>query len=142
MSITDGHHKALLGDFGISKVDHEAFNSVQSSMQHGNVRWLPPEVLFGNAQPSWSVDMWSFGMLSMELLTEDKPFAHQALDGTVVVDIFLKRTPPRPTPEQLKIGSLSDEFWECIQKCWRAVPQERISAVKMVEELQGLQDRA
>jgi len=140
----DGHHNALLGDFGISKIDHDAFNTVHSSMQHGNVRWLPPEVLFGNAQPSWSVDMWSFGMLSIELFTEDKPFAHHALDGSVVVDIYLKRTPPRPTRDELKGGALglSDALWECIQKCWTSVPQERISAMKMVQELHALQDHA
>ena len=66
--------------------------------------------------------------------------------ASVVVDIYLKRTPPRPSGEALKGGTgalgLTDALWECIQRCWAFVPQERIDASRMVKELQALQEHA
>lgn len=139
--MVNDQQQAVLGDFGISRIDSDCF-SMTSSMSLGCTRWLAPEIMFpaegSKPQASWASDMWAFGMVALELFTESLPFAHLATDPAVVIDIHNGRHPDRPTTAQTMGPGLCDKVWSCVQRCWERSPSDRPLASDIVRELQSL----
>ncbi|TDL18694.1 kinase-like protein [Rickenella mellea] len=130
---------AVLGDFGLSRIDNNFFASMASTMQHGCTRWQAPELLFPPSgeipSTSWATDMWSFGMVVLELFTECLPFAKTAVDSAVIIDIYHGRKPDRPVDSEVKAPGLSDRVWACAEKCWAKSPSDRPRASVLVSQL-------
>ncbi|TDL18696.1 kinase-like protein [Rickenella mellea] len=131
--------EAVLGDFGLSKIDNDFFTSMASTMQHGCTRWQAPELLFPPPgeipSTSWATDMWSFGMVVLELFTECLPFAKTAVDSAVIIDIYHGRKPDRPVKSEVRGPGLSDRVWACVEKCWEKSPFDRPRASILVSQL-------
>ncbi|KAG9122675.1 hypothetical protein FRC07_000856, partial [Ceratobasidium sp. 392] len=123
--------EALLADFGLSKILAEedgAEVATTSLVSVGSSRWMAPE-LFEDAD-SYSIspasDVWSFGMLSLEVLTSQPPYRQCRIDGQVIAKIIGCVLPERPeqTDEMYERG-LSDKMWTLMQQCWSWDPSFR-----------------
>ncbi|TDL23370.1 kinase-like protein [Rickenella mellea] len=133
------NHSPVLCDFGLSWIE-SGFSALRpDTLQHGNTRWLAPELLFPadgqEPAPSLASDMYSFGMVVLELFTECPPFAKRATDGAVVMDIHYNRHPQRPEGDEVKGDGFSDHLWAFIEKCWERDPLRRPSASEFANHL-------
>ncbi|KAI5118348.1 hypothetical protein M0805_009151 [Coniferiporia weirii] len=133
--LIDGECRALLSDFGLSRLDSDYFHSLTSALEDGNVRWRAPELLFpradGRPLPTRKSDIWSFGMLMLELFTERAPFTNIACDAAVIIDLYHGKKPERPESDGPFVktrGGVNDRLWSIIEKCWADDPEDRPSA--------------
>lgn len=126
---------AVLGDFGISRIDDEHFKDMSSNILHGNARWQALELMMGENKASKESDLWAFGVLCMEVLTGNRPYHWYAADAAVIISVFNGERFQRPSEEQLGGLTLPDQLWSHIQSCWETEPSMRPSAEIMVRVL-------
>jgi son of sevenless-like protein len=88
-------------------------------------RWLAPEQITSAsvAAPSEKADIWSFGLLCLEVFTGKDPY-HGHSDF-VVPDLLYQGTPPEH-PGSTAVG-LSPKMWDLMQSCWQISPAQRPS---------------
>lgn len=68
-------------------------------------------------------------MTGLEMLSEKPPFASNATDPAVVMDLYHGRRPARPTAAALPNGvEISDAIWRCLEACWSANADARPNA--------------
>jgi serine/threonine protein kinase len=107
----DGRLTAKISDFGISKDTGAGGQS--SSMMVGTVEYMAPEQFspakFGiDGKVANNLDLWSFGIMVHELLTDSTPFGRRDGDTTV---------------EQIMAQILSTELPQDIERLPRALSQ-------------------
>lgn len=105
-----------------------------------NPRWMAPEILRGTGSASTHSDVWSYGMLCLEILSDEHPYSDKRHDIAVIREIDGGNHPKRP--EIATAHGLSDGMWTLLRKCWQQKPESRpsISEVRaQLLELQGLQ---
>lgn len=90
-----------------------------------DIRWMAPEVIQQRNNASMHSDVWSFGMLCLEILTGNIPYSHIRRDVAVLTEIENSRTPPRPEAEVSR--EVSDGMWSLLQRCWGKDPKARPS---------------
>lgn len=135
--------RAVLGDFGLSRLDSNYFSTLIPSLDYGNVRWQARELLFPDdgeePKPSCATDIWSFGMAALELLSEQKPF-DVAADGAVVIDIFHRRGPK--VERGYKIGvQMGDNMIRLLSECWDVEPSNRPTAEILKQKIGDISRR-
>jgi serine/threonine protein kinase len=94
------------------------------------IRWVAPEILWG--QPfTEAADVYSFGMVSWEVLTQEIPFKglNPVQIGVAVRE--QKRRPPLPEHGPHGLDQL-------LQACWHDQPEQRPSFVKVLGKVQAL----
>ena len=70
-------------------------------------------------------DVWSFGMLCLEIMTGQRPYAHRKKDTDVVQELIKYRLPPRPQGEEVLSRGLTDDLWLLMLSCWHLNPERR-----------------
>ncbi|KAB5590658.1 Rap guanine nucleotide exchange factor [Ceratobasidium theobromae] len=139
--------EALLADFGLSKIvaEEEGAAAAPTSLEKaGSSRWMAPELFQVDTSTSASVtcssDVWSFGMLCLEVLTGCPPFFPKLrVDAQVIATLIQGCLPERPEPlEQMHGRGLSDEMWEVMNRCWSRKPAERPEMRTLASEVQAL----
>lgn len=105
-----------------------------SSSNNGDspVRWQAPELVKpddddGPVHASTSTDVWSFGMICLEIMTSKKPYHHRIRDSNVISDLLSRRLPDRPNEEEVVKRGLSDQMWNLMLHCWNWEPLGRPS---------------
>ncbi|QRW00110.1 RasGEF domain protein [Ceratobasidium sp. AG-Ba] len=125
--------EALLADFGLSKIlaEEEGPGVASTSMRNaGSARWMAPELFEVADNQVYAVstasDIWSFGMLCLEVLTTQSPYRQCRVDGQVIAKILDRKLPDRPdnTDEIVQRG-LSDSMWRLMNQCWAWDPAAR-----------------
>ncbi|THV01324.1 kinase-like protein [Dendrothele bispora CBS 962.96] len=105
-------------------------------------RWMAPELMCpdsslshvegGNSDDDFELlklgttpmtDVYSFGMMMLEVCTGRVPFPHRKFYGGVIYDVVNGIRPPRP--DLSANPRLTDEIWEAIQSCWEHKPKHR-----------------
>ncbi|KII88779.1 hypothetical protein PLICRDRAFT_42015 [Plicaturopsis crispa FD-325 SS-3] len=119
--------RACLSDFGLSKVLEAAPPGTQSAAIGATAyRWLAPELIDLSGETTTPVstytDVWSFGMLCLEVMTGQAPFPNINRDITVAFELVRGRLPDRPN-----VKGLSDGLWDLMMHCWNKNPKERPS---------------
>jgi hypothetical protein len=79
-------------------------------------RWLAPERLTatGVSSPTFKADVWSFGLLCLEVFTDTDPYcAYQ--DFYLPVLLSQGKSPEHPGTAAV---GLSSKMWELMQSCW------------------------
>ncbi|KAG8958003.1 hypothetical protein FRC00_003202 [Tulasnella sp. 408] len=118
--------RALLADFGLSKaVDTGPTGFTTGNDARGTIRYSSPEVLLqGTAAESLSNDIWSWGCLTLEALTDMIPFSDIKAEPQLVLALALGRSPSETnialSPEWLK---------DLLADCWSRQPEARPTAV-------------
>jgi len=102
-------------DFGLSRFEDE--EAQQMTQDVGTPHWMAPE-LFECVEYDNKVDVYSFGMLMWEILTESSPF--KGMSGVQIAFAVSKKgeRPPFPSviPKSLK---------DFINQCWHQNPNQR-----------------
>ncbi|TMW56937.1 hypothetical protein Poli38472_002862 [Pythium oligandrum] len=146
--------QAKLADFGISRVStiareraesvatqpvaplsvvHEDNFLTESTSFAGTWRWNAPEILKdpANCHYSAATDMYSFGMVLWEILSDGAvPFGSVRFDFEVRNQVIAEFRPPI----RLSMGC-PDGFTQLIEQCWAQEPRDRPSADQVADEL-------
>ncbi|KAG1893441.1 kinase-like domain-containing protein [Suillus fuscotomentosus] len=121
---------ACVADFGLSLMYSEVISASQASWTStlkGNMRWMAPELLVeredgSQVRPSEQSDMYSFGGIMLQVLTNKAPYYHLTNDAAIVLCIAKSQTPSR-----FRYPELPENYWQLIEKCWSTDPQDRPS---------------
>jgi son of sevenless-like protein len=129
----DGH--ACLADFGCARVEEV---EATEALTYGNPRWLAPELMNQSyyVPTARSTDVWSFGMLCIEIFTDNLPFSHIQNETFVPIVIRDGSLPTRPEDNNTTKG-LTEPMWDLMNRCWRRDPESR---PKMPEIREAIQD--
>ncbi|KAG8704224.1 hypothetical protein FRC09_003686 [Ceratobasidium sp. 395] len=117
----------LLADFGLSRIVAEISTGLTTSSSRGSYRWMSPE-LFGGVEDQIQVfvttasDVWAFGCLCLEILTDLLPWASIKNDISVMQAILFQRRQPSllPFSESSIVGHI-------VRHCWAFHPEDRPS---------------
>ena len=119
-------------------IDDRCQAPVTEAITYGSLRWLAPElVVDSNYIPTTrATDVWSFGMLSIEIFTDNVPFSHVSNEAFIPLVI---RDGPLPTrSEHANTRGLSDTMWNLINQCWQRDPEYRPSMSEIRETIQNI----
>ncbi|KAF8496699.1 hypothetical protein F5888DRAFT_1832576 [Russula emetica] len=88
-------------------------------------RWLAPEQITpaSVAAPTEKADIWSFGLLCLEIFTGKDPY-HSHSD--LYVPVLLNQGSHPEHPGSTAVG-LSPKMWDLMQSCWQINPAQRPS---------------
>ena len=129
--LLDNNFNIKLIDFGLS-----SFMSEAPQGYVGTARWMAPEVLNGEKYSIYS-DIFSYGMILMELITEKIPY-YDVFNYDVVKDIIKKYVNKRiqRNEEILQMPQNGNKILTYIaSKCLEARPESRISLDKIIKYL-------
>lgn len=103
--------------------------------------------------PEPSSDIWSLGMLALELFSERAPYASWACDEAAVMELARGRVPAHPRDsgsspplgdrcetsgrEREFEGAVPEHIWQLSQRCWARDPVKRPSAREVKKGLRG-----
>lgn len=94
-------------------------------MSGGTPRWMSPELLypeefgFESDKVTKESDCYALGMVILEVLSDQIPFAH---DKNVVV---IRKVLEGERPERPNKAWFTDDLWETLNKCWSPLPMNR-----------------
>jgi len=146
--LVDRNGSPCLADFGLATVRHNGA-TLTSVLGGGSTRWMAPELFVDpnsedsdDDMPPLKVtrysDIWSFGMLILELLTGKIPFADKVLNPAVIYALMRGERPKRPLESEVIARGLNDELWKCLCRCWELSPEKRLQLDIIQEVLEKL----
>mmetsp|Transcript_504 Transcript_504/g.764 ORF Transcript_504/g.764 Transcript_504/m.764 type:complete len:553 (-) Transcript_504:189-1847(-) len=117
--LVDENYNVKVCDFGLSHAKSNVGKGVRGSYGScGTPLWMAPEVLL-NKPYDESVDVYSFGIVLWELLTEDDPFPE--IDTmNMMLDQVVKENHRPPIPD-----SCPTRLKQLIEACWQGEPSKR-----------------
>ncbi|TFK72558.1 ras GEF [Pluteus cervinus] len=127
---------ARLSEFGQSKLFEDCGQGV-TSVSGINPRWFAPEVVQQTEPLSTHADIWSFGMVCLEIISGQQPYSTISRDISVVRELDQGKTPERPGRHIMQQG-LTDELWSLMQKCWQKKPRLRPSMTQVRLKLSSI----
>ncbi|KIY63192.1 hypothetical protein CYLTODRAFT_382634 [Cylindrobasidium torrendii FP15055 ss-10] len=107
---------ARISDFGLSVFLEQCSQGM--SMSPPSPRWSAPELFTPKGAYSTSSDVWSFGMVMLELLTGRHPFHECSLDRAVMLEIDKGHIPERPAQFNAP-KEACDRLWTLMKDCWK-----------------------
>ena len=108
---------AKLCDFGTAR---ELTHSTTTE-QAGTYRWMSPEIMrSGTAKINKKCDLFSYGMILVELFAHEIPYAHLHDKIEVLLSVTKGERPPIPL-------TLPSYLHDLIKKCWKEEPHLRPS---------------
>ncbi|KAG8923071.1 hypothetical protein FRC02_011428 [Tulasnella sp. 418] len=133
--------KAQITDYGMPRL--EEISDAQASRplsSTGAVRWMAPELvnpgLIGHEtpQPTTATDTWSFGMVSYEVFSLARPYAHCSLDEEVIKEIERGFRHKR-TFAMAMTGRLTNAVWGLTNDCWSHNPLNRPTMLRVASSI-------
>ncbi len=94
----------------------------------GTIAWMAPELISGKQSVTKESDVFSFGVLLWELVTQKIPF--EKANSDLIKDWVLKSNVRETIPQ-----SCSKEFKELIESCWVTDPKKRPPMNEIVTRL-------
>ncbi|KIK39278.1 hypothetical protein CY34DRAFT_808484 [Suillus luteus UH-Slu-Lm8-n1] len=94
----------------------------------GNVRWMAPELLVleredgSSARPSEQSDIFSFGGIMLQVLTNKIPYYYLPNDAAIILAMHKLEKPSRS-----RYPVLPEIHWQFIEECWSTDPRDRPS---------------
>ena len=146
--LVDDSGHANITDFGLG----QDTLGVVSTPERWSMRWTAPEILLETGEPSMEADVFSFGMVMVEVcynptsvcppevdsllasrwnkaFTGEGPFSNLN-PAAAMIAIVRGDRPPRPTHP-----TFTDTLWELMNKCW---DRDRHGRPRMLEVLLAL----
>ncbi|KAF9781123.1 kinase-like domain-containing protein [Thelephora terrestris] len=142
--LIDQDHHACLVDFGLltlvsDPTDPTALDSIANDI--GNSWWMSPELLrpeefgFKDCQSTKESDCYALGMVILEVLNGQVPFAHSPGNVAIMEKDIRSRHPKRPEATWMWF---TDDLWGVLKQCWSSQPKDRPT----VETIFGCLERA
>ncbi|KAG2740308.1 hypothetical protein P692DRAFT_20911863, partial [Suillus brevipes Sb2] len=98
----------------------------------GAVRWAAPELLSGEESISVATtqsDMYSFGNIILQVLTENVPWCHLIRDFQISYQVVIEgKMHPRPND-----AYVTDQYWNFMTRCWSMTITDRPLAKEAVQ---------
>ncbi|RHZ78863.1 hypothetical protein Glove_155g14 [Diversispora epigaea] len=94
---------------------------------YGLIPYIPPEVLRGNQFTSEG-DIYSFGGIMYEIVTAQRPFADQAHDTYLMIDIC---NGVRSKVPDFMLNRIPEWYSDLMYRCWSDNPSERPTAAEL-----------
>jgi len=125
--LIDRYGHARLADFGLLTIVSDPTNYTASSSVAacGTTRWMSPELLdpdqfdLKDSRPTKQSDCYALGMVILEVLNGQAPFAHLK-DFIVMRKVVEGERPGRP------VGAwFTDDLWRMLNRCWETQPESR-----------------
>ena len=120
--------------FFVVLIDDRCQVPVTEAITYGSLRWMAPELVADSSYIpiTRATDVWSFGMLSLEIFTDNVPFSHVSNEAFIPLVIRVGSLPTRT--EHATTRGLSDAMWNLMNQCWQRDPQSRPS----MSEIHGI----
>ncbi|RHZ44159.1 hypothetical protein Glove_756g15 [Diversispora epigaea] len=93
----------------------------------GSIPYIPPEVLRGN-EFTKEGDIYSFGGIMYEIVTAQRPFADQAHDTYLMIDIC---NGVRPKVPDFMLNWIPEWYLNLMYRCWSDDPSKRPTAASL-----------
>ena len=121
--LISGNGDVKISDFGIS-VQITCDENQKTSIE-GTPCWMAPELIHGHFYDN-KADIWSVGILAIELAEEDPPYIHE--------DKYLamQHIANGPSPTLKQPGKWSKYFIDFIRRCVQKIPDERPTAQELL----------
>jgi len=142
-------NRAKIGDFGMARVADKASSTMTSNQ--GTPLWVAPEVIGGTGHYDNKCDVFSFGVIMWEMMSEKEPYHHIQNKQTVMVNVFNNPNfrPLIPSLEEVislhtdqvdkkSIPFVFEPFIVLMQECWSHDPSTRPTFDQVVERLHAM----
>ncbi|KAF8211722.1 hypothetical protein K438DRAFT_1807801 [Mycena galopus ATCC 62051] len=135
--LVDDRIHCLVSDFGQSEMKSEAYR-LSGTTPHGTLRWQAPELMLGSSDLTPEMDVYSYAMCCVEILSMGRlPWALQSDEA--VRDLVLKdNMRPNIPPSRFNTPALQ----ELLRVCWDREPTIRPPFSKIVKEAKQLRKAA
>ncbi|ELU38069.1 Pkinase domain-containing protein [Rhizoctonia solani AG-1 IA] len=141
----------LIAFDGTAKISLFSFSRALATLRFGTglaeqtgllmaFRWMSPELLLNNCQPTTESDMWAIGCVYYWILTDQVPYSNQRED---LAGIQSTRGQPPGTLADVYYGYgwITNGIWRSIGRCWSNDPLQRPSALEFCNMLKELERR-
>jgi len=127
----DGKPKAQLCDFGLAKIAENSPSGLTTSSfaGKGTPRYLSPELLCDVPLRCASSDVWAWGCLFLEIITNRIPY-----ETTHGIGVFLKILEKTPPADVTRL-QVTDGVRNILKGCWNAEPAERPTIDKCCSDI-------
>ncbi|KAG8919814.1 hypothetical protein FRC01_001081 [Tulasnella sp. 417] len=124
--LVNSQRRALLADFGLSRaLDAGPSGFTTGNDGRGTVRFSSPEILLEGVEgQSLASDIWSWGCLVLEVMTDKIPFPNIRLEPQLIAALMKGRTPC----DAETLARDLPQFSDLIVKCWNGEPNLRPKA--------------
>ncbi|XXG50736.1 hypothetical protein AAC387_Pa02g4679 [Persea americana] len=139
------NYEPMLGDFGLARTQHEGSDHSSDTRVVGTFGYLAPEYA-ESGKASTKTDVYSFGMVLLELITGrtpmDKTLNEESLVGWARPLLKEKKYPDLIDSRILDSHDVLQLFWmvRVAEKCLRQDPDKRLSMDKVVQALERIMD--
>src|SRR6185436_6199029 len=96
---------------------------------YGSLPYIPPEVLRGS-EFTRKGDIYSFGGIMYEIITAQRPFADQAHDTYLIMDIC---NDVRSKVPDFMLNWIPEWYLNLMYRCWSDDPSERPTAIELAD---------
>ncbi|KAG8908796.1 hypothetical protein FRB99_003034 [Tulasnella sp. 403] len=119
----DGH--VLVCDFGLTRPTDARTSLAAKGM--GSVRWQAPELWDARASKTVRSDVYAYGILIAEVLSEEVPYPDCLDSGAVILSVKIDRVRPPRKPALSPSGVSYGPIWDVAERCWDENPEARPS---------------
>ncbi|KAG8952962.1 hypothetical protein FRC04_003414 [Tulasnella sp. 424] len=118
--VTDGL-TAVICDFGLSKAVREGCSGLTTSRTlKGSLRHLSPELLDEDPVHTLASDVWAWGCLALEIISERIPYASAKSEQGIILEIARGRL-----PANISELDLPHNIHTALTLCWNPKPELR-----------------
>ncbi|RHZ44139.1 hypothetical protein Glove_756g27 [Diversispora epigaea] len=116
-------------DLDLYKLENDLISNSNNKNNriYGKIPYIPPEVLRGN-EFTGKGDIYSFGGIMYEIVTSQRPFADQAHDTYLMIDIC---NGVRPKVPEFMLNWIPEWYLDLMYRCWSDDPSERPTAAEL-----------
>lgn len=136
VSESSGGHRAVLLDFGVSKMTSQSeVGLTQTGMIMGSPRYMSPEQLADSKSVDHRSDIWSLGVILYEVLAGIPPYK-----STTLVQLVAEILQGTPQPLRELRPDIPASLAAIVERCMRREPEQRFeSADALSQALLGSQ---
>uniref|UniRef100_H3BFY8 Ankyrin repeat and kinase domain containing 1 n=1 Tax=Latimeria chalumnae TaxID=7897 RepID=H3BFY8_LATCH len=137
--LMDDHFHAKISDFGLSKwMEHSTrMECIERSAIRGTLSYLPPEMFLQSTKaPGPKNDVYSFGIVMWETLTQKKPYPGCNMMAIIIKVVAGKRPSPEIIPEDRPMEC--EQMINLLQRCWDHNLKRRPSFSDICSEIEML----
>lgn len=106
------------------------FTDIPPDVRDGYNRWAAPELFKDGAEPTMASDIWAFGCVCYEFLSERLPFYE--LSGKELETSLRMGQRPKPIPVAGIYSGPGGKLWSHMDHCWAKEPGKRPTARQLV----------
>ena len=136
--LLDSQERAKISDFGNARIlDIDPYSSTTMTSKPGTIEYMPPEAFGCSTHYDASLDMFSFGHLSLFVAIQEIPSPILPYSEGTTLLLELERRHKFITKARKLLGN-SHVIVELVTRCLQNDPQLRATAEEIVDELHDI----